>query len=229
MRNRHFSADVPSPVHARLNAKRVRGPCIPELFCFDGVDWGCGADSVFAASALTAFVPNTVCFPLERNMPPPTRLGDAGGGDVGCVAEVRRLDEDADTEGEGLFASRACLRSLNDVDFDEGVVTEDDGGEGAEGGASVRVETGFMRSSEEGAICGAVSLRVDPLGCDSLEAVSDELAADKETCAGVDVSTILMGTRRRLGAEDEFGAADTLEPSGGETTSIGVRFCNAAS
>lgn len=77
-------------------------------------DEGAGAveESFLGAVVPCEFDPNIVCWPLERNIPPPVftlaGLGvgdDAGGGNVEEEAKL----------GDTLFVSRACLRSLNDV------------------------------------------------------------------------------------------------------------------
>ena len=102
-------------------------------------------------------------------MPPPALtlggFGVAGGwSEAGGVVAL----------GDGLFVSRACLRSLNEVTF-AGVGTVD--GEVVEERA--RVETGFMRSSE---VEDAVAL------------IEDDGATDGVDSPGSDESTILMGT-----------------------------------
>jgi hypothetical protein len=132
-------------------------------------------------------------------------------------------------EGEGLFVSRACLRSLKDVGLVGGVGEDADGDE--VDGVSVRVATGFIRSSEvDGGIVFALT-SVGGVGLTVPAGVLEELVVAVETDGGAEVSTILMGTRRRFGAVTKelviFGSgesADGFEPRGGEATSIGVRF-----
>ena len=85
-----------------------------------------------------------MCFPFERNIPPPVRTGGGDvGGDVGAGCFRGRAEE---VVGDALLASRACLRSLNDACFavdgaDNGVIEDE------VDGVSVLVDTGFMKSS----------------------------------------------------------------------------------
>ena len=176
-----------------------------------------------------------MCFPFERNIPPPVRTGggDVGGASVGVGAECSEGSVE-EAAGETLFASRACLRSLKDACFAVGGA---DGGvdEDEADGVSVLVDTGFMKSSEAADV--EVDNLVDVVLLDSagMADVLEELAAGGEVEAGAALSTIFIGTRRRFGGVvvvvDAFGVADVAADaplSGGEATSIGVRFCDVS-
>lgn len=160
-----------------------------------------------------------MCFPFDRNIPPPAptllALGvgrDASGGVTVVVAPEA---------AEVLFASRDCLSFLNDGDFDvDGAGAGDD--DAAEfPSVKVRVEIGLMRSSAaEGAELPALLVAARLVSA---------IGAEVDAAEDDDVSTILIGTRLRLGGaagvveEDDAGCDDGLE-RGGPLTSRGVRF-----
>lgn len=126
---------------------------------------------------------------------------------------------------DALLASRACLRSLKEVDLEAvgagAGLTADD-----VDGISDRVDTGFMKSSE-------MELAVDVEGLFGSSAAFAcglvEAGESVEAEAGATVSTILIGTRRRFGAAsltellEALGTGVDFELEGAET-SIGVRF-----
>lgn len=214
-------------LQALLNANNVNGSCFPfvfgvaaVLFCVAGGGAGEGD-------------PKTVCRPFARNMPPPGRTGR----DVGCVLGTAEgagggVAVPLVETGDALFASRACLRSLKDVDLGVGV-DEDDGGGGV-AGVNARVETGFMKSSEGVATTVALACAgpmLSETAGDDFDETAEVTGAAVDDEAVAEVSTILMDTRRRFGAAEELealGDAEVVEgfaPRGGEVTSIGARFC----
>lgn len=124
-----------------------------------------------------------------------------------------------------MFASRTCLRSLKDVGLVGGMGDRDEVDD-----VSARVETGFIKSSDvdEGA---ASTFAFAGVGLTVSAEALEELAVAVKAGAGAELSTILMGTRRRFGAAvEEVMAAGSkelvngAEPRGGEATSIGMRF-----
>lgn len=89
--------------------------------------------------------------------------------------------------------------------------------DGEEDEDSLRVETGFMRLSEA-ELVGVAGAFVEAANVDAgVEEDDDESTSDE--------STILMGTRLRLGAAtvgvEEGGEIDVFGPD----KSIGIRFC----
>lgn len=206
-RNVHFSCEVANEFHARVKLNSVVGVFDAEGGWKDG-DAGAVEESFFGAVVPCELDPNIVCWPFERNIPPPVftfaglGVGDgAGGGDVEEEAEL----------GDALFVLRACLRSLNDVALEEVVLVD-----GEEDEDNLRVETGFMRSSEA-ELVGVAGAFVEAANVDAGDEEDDDGSISDE-------SIILMGTRLRLGA-----AAVRVEGGGeidvfGPDKSIGTRF-----